>query len=94
MKKWREAARTGGLDPAGAEHLDHALAALGNLLAFLAEFRNAYGRGHGRSRYPAGIRVHHARLAVDVADTVARFVVLTMDDLARLPPSRSTDSDA
>ena len=86
MKSWRVTTQVKSLDAQGARQLDQAQAALGNLLAFLAEWRNAYGRGHGRSRYPAGLRPHHARLAVDVADTMARFVVLTMDDLARLPP--------
>jgi hypothetical protein len=94
MRKWRDAARASGLDAAGAQQLDQALAALGNLVAFLSGFRNAYGRGHGRTRYAAGIRPRHARLAVDIADAVARFVVLTMDDLAQLPPRGRTAQSA
>lgn len=88
MKKWRGATVPSGLDAAGSQQLDQALAALGNLVSFLAGFRNTYGRGHGRARYPAGIRTRHARLAVDIADAVGRFVVLTMDDMARLPARR------
>jgi hypothetical protein len=90
MRKWRDAARPSDLDASGAQQLDQALAALGNLVAFLASFRNAYGRGHGRTRFPAGIRAHHARLAVDIADAVGRFVVLTIDDMAQLPAPQTT----
>jgi hypothetical protein len=86
MRKWRDVASPTTLDAAGAQQLDQALAALGNLLAFLAEWRNAYGRGHGHPRYAPGLRPHHARLTVDTAEALARFVVLTMDEMARLPP--------
>jgi Abortive infection C-terminus len=87
MKKWRKA--VGELappDPEGAATLDRAQAALANLVTFLAEWRNAYGRGHGRAQYPPGLARRHARLAADAAETCVRFIVTTMDDLELLPP--------
>jgi hypothetical protein len=48
MRKWREQIEhVAPPDPKGRASLDAAQAALGNLLRFLAEWRNAYGRGHG-----------------------------------------------
>jgi hypothetical protein len=87
MKKWRQA--TGKLatpDPEGEGSLDNALAALANQVTFVAEWRNKYGRGHGRPKYPPGLRPRHARLATDAAETCVRFIVTTMDDLELLPP--------
>jgi hypothetical protein len=87
MKKWRRA--IGTLAPPGSEGeatLDKAQAALANLVVFLAEWRNTYGRGHGRPQYPPGLSARHARLAADAAETSVRFIVTTMDDLQLLPP--------
>jgi Abortive infection C-terminus len=87
MKKWRLAtAKLAAPDPEGKEMLDGALAALANLVRFVAEWRNAYGRGHGRPQYPPGLKPRHARLAADAAETCVRFIVTTMDDLELLPP--------
>lgn len=87
MRKWRQRVEQHAApDPAGRGSLDNAQAALGNLLRFLAEWRNAYGGGHGRPTYPPGLSQRHARLAVDAAETIVRFVATTMDDLAMLPP--------
>lgn len=87
MKLWRKAAGTlAPPDPAGAATLDRAQAALAGLVTFLAEWRNAYGRGHGRPQYPPGLTARHARLASDAAETAVRFIVSTMDDLERLAP--------
>jgi hypothetical protein len=95
MRKWRSKVEAiAPPDAAGRENLDKAQAALANVVVFLTEWRNDYGRGHGRPAYPPGLKARHARLAVDSAETAIRFVVLTMDDLERLPPeeaaSRST----
>lgn len=87
MKKWRKRIDViAPPDPASRETLSNAQAALGNVVAFLAAWRNAYGSGHGRAKYPPGLKPRHARLAVDGAETTIRFIVATMDDLARLPP--------
>lgn len=87
MKRWRKAVgRLAPPDPEGEAMLDKAQAALANLVTFLAEWRNAYGRGHGRPQYPPGLTTRHARLATDAAETCVRFIVTTMDDLERLPP--------
>jgi hypothetical protein len=87
MKKWRR--RVDGVAPPddiGREMLSRAQGELGNLVTFLAAWRNAYGRGHGRPNYPPGLKPRHARLAVDAAETAVRFIVTTMDDLELLPP--------
>lgn len=87
MKKWRAAVgKLAPPDPEGEATLDLAHNALANLVTFLAEWRNAYGSGHGRSEYPPGLKVRHARLAADAAETCIRFIVTTMDDFERLPP--------
>jgi hypothetical protein len=87
MRKWRKAIDTQGPpDPKGADTLDKSQAALANLVTFLAEWRNTYGSGHGRSEYPPGLAARHARLAADAAETCIRFIVTTMDDLELLPP--------
>jgi hypothetical protein len=57
MKKWRR--RVEDLAPphvAGREALDRVQGALGNLVTFLATWRNTYGSGHGRPRYPPGLK--------------------------------------
>jgi hypothetical protein len=87
MKKFRRAiGELAPPDPEGEATLDKAQAALANLVTFLAEWRNTYGRGHGRAQYPPGLRARHARLAADAAETCVRFIVTTMDDLELLPP--------
>ena len=87
MKKWRRAiGRLAPPDSEGEDALDKAQAALASLVVFLSEWRNAYGRGHGRPQYPPGLASRHARLATDAAETCVRFIVTTMDDLQLLPP--------
>jgi hypothetical protein len=89
MKKWRTAlSDKAPPDSGGKETLDKAQAALANLVTFLAEWRNTYGRGHGRPQYPPGLSARHARLAADAAETCVRFIATTMDDLQLLPPLR------
>jgi len=87
MRKWRKAiGKVAPPDSQTEATLDKAQAALANLVTFLAEWRNAYGRGHGRPQYPPGLTARHARLAADAAETCVRFIVTTMDDLQLLPP--------
>jgi hypothetical protein len=50
---------------------------LNNLMSIaqrLAELRNAFGTGHGKSTEYVGLRKHHARLAVGAAATLAAFL--------------------
>jgi hypothetical protein len=87
MKMWRVAVSAlAPPDPLGAPILDKAQSGVANLVTFLAEWRNAYGRGHGRAQYPPGLMARHARLASDAAEICVRFIVTTMDDHQRLPP--------
>jgi Abortive infection C-terminus len=83
MKAWRGAIGQAAPSRSGADVLARALNAQ---VMFLAEWRNRYGRGHGRTKYPGGVKARHARLAVDTTETFIRFVVTTMDDLQLLPP--------
>ena len=83
MKAWRESIGQAAPSPSGAEVLTRTF---NTQVAFLAEWRNRYGRGHGRTKYPVGVKARHARLAVDTAETCIRLVVTTMDDLELLPP--------
>lgn len=87
MKKWREAIGAAAApDARGLDGLKRMQASLVGLITFLVEWRNEYGRGHGRSRYPSDLAQRHARLAADAAEATIRFVVTTMDDLELLPP--------
>lgn len=89
MKKWRKAlGRVAPPDHEGEDALDKAQAALANLVTFLAEWRNAYGSGHGRKQYPPNLSARHARLAADAAETCVRFIATTMDDLQLLLPEQ------
>ncbi len=85
-KKWRVAVDAlAPSDPVGAEALKRALSSLAGVITFLTEWRNKYGSGHGTPKY-APTSPRQARLAVDAAETVVRYISLTMDDLALLPP--------
>jgi hypothetical protein len=87
MRKWRRRViDVAAPDDTSSQILDQALGALSSQVAFLAAWRNAYGRGHGRPRYPPGLKPRHARLAIDAAETAVRFIATTMDDLELLPP--------
>ena len=87
MKTWRTAVKdVAPPGPAARESFDKVQMTLSNLLTFLAETRNEYGSGHAQPSYPAGLRIRHARLAVDAAETVVRFVAATIDEMERLPP--------
>jgi hypothetical protein len=89
MRKWRKAlGRVAPPDHEGEDALDKAQAALANLVTFLAEWRNAYGSGHGRKQYPPNLSARHARLAADAAETCVRFIAATMDDLQLLSPEQ------
>jgi Abortive infection C-terminus len=94
MKTWRDAIRKAAPpDGEGAGTLDKAQASLASVVTFLAEWRNLYGRGHGRPEYSLGLSARHARLATDAAEASVRFIVTTLDDLELLPPEEPTRVD-
>lgn len=46
----------------------------------IAELRNLYGTGHGRTTPTAGIKPRHARMAVDAATAYCRALLATLGD--------------
>ena len=58
----------------GADTIKRVLGNLSQVSQGLAELRNLYGTGHGRSARTGGIRARHARLAVGAATTLALFL--------------------
>lgn len=66
-------------DARGAASSRQVLGSLGAVVAGLAELRNEYGTGHGRSSGHSGLQARHARLAVGAAASVAVFLFDTYD---------------
>jgi len=58
----------------GADTIRRLLNNLGNIANSLAELRNLYGTGHGKSAKSRGLTPRHARLAVGAASTIAIFL--------------------
>lgn len=56
---------------------------LGNVAQGLAELRNLYGTGHGRTGSAKGLSARHARLAVGSAGTLATFLLETHEERLR-----------
>lgn len=80
----KEARRALGLIPdaipsaaRGSEAIRRLLSNLGNVAQGLAELRNLYGTGHGKSGASRGLGPRHARLAVGAASTLATFLLET-----------------
>ncbi|HEY5011483.1 MAG TPA: abortive infection family protein [Acidimicrobiia bacterium] len=78
-------AQRGAIAPtsSGANHLERYL---GASTSFLAEWRNEFGTGHGRSSAP-NLERRHAQVAIDTATSMSRLIVSTLDDLKLLPPT-------
>lgn len=73
----------------GAETIKRVLGNLSQVAVGVAELRNLYGTGHGRSQ-PSGLKPRHAHLAVGCATVYCRLLLDTMADPAaawRRPPS-------
>jgi hypothetical protein len=64
----------------GAESVKRILGNLATLVQGLAELRNHYGTGHGKSGSQKGLSARHARLAVGAATTLAIFLFDTFED--------------
>lgn len=60
-----------------AETIKRLLSNLANLVKGIAELRNQFGTGHGRSSNAKGLSSRHARLAVGAASTLATFLLET-----------------
>nr|VFJ60825.1 MAG: Abortive infection C-terminus [Candidatus Kentron sp. FM]VFJ61926.1 MAG: Abortive infection C-terminus [Candidatus Kentron sp. FM]VFK12834.1 MAG: Abortive infection C-terminus [Candidatus Kentron sp. FM] len=60
-----------------AETIKHLLSNLAAITQGIAELRNDYGTGHGKTAKTKGLDSRHARLAVGVASTLAVFLVET-----------------
>ncbi|MFF3671617.1 abortive infection family protein [Microtetraspora malaysiensis] len=66
--------------PDGTESVKKILGGLSGIAVGLAELRNRYGTGHGRSSAPSGLALRHARLAVNAATTWCEMVLDTLAD--------------
>jgi len=61
----------------GVESIKKLLANLGVVVQSLAEVRNLYGTGHGRTQKKQAMQPRHARLAAGAATTLATFLLET-----------------
>jgi hypothetical protein len=68
-----------GIDKAvkGADSIRRILGSLGSIAGGLAELRNLYGTGHGKSAAARGLGARHAHLAVGAATTLVVFLYET-----------------
>jgi hypothetical protein len=64
---------------AAAQTIKSVLGSLASIVGGVAELRNSYGTGHGRSPGQGGLQPRHARLAVGAAATLARFLFETYE---------------
>ena len=69
-------------DAAGADTIRKILGALATVANGVAELRNQYGDGHGRTSVVYGLNARHAHLAVGAADTYCRMLLTTLADPA------------
>ncbi len=67
-------------DARGIESSKKVLDGLTQIAIGLAELRNEYGTGHGRTSPASGIKPRHARMAVDAATTYCRALLATLAD--------------
>lgn len=65
----------------GTHTIKRILSNLGTIAQGLAELRNLYGTGHGRTAKAGGVSARHARLAVGASTTVAVFLFETHSEL-------------
>ncbi len=63
----------------GAETIRRLLNNLGSVVVGVAELRNLYGSGHGRSGSVKGLTPRHARLVVTAAGAICTFLLETYD---------------
>jgi hypothetical protein len=63
----------------GADIVRRVLSNLGSVVIGVAELRNLYGSGHGRTKPSKGLTPRHARLVVSAAGALCRFLLETYD---------------
>jgi len=61
----------------GAETIRILLSSLASVASKMAELRNLYGTGHGKTAATKGLQSRHAKLAVGAASTLAVFLIET-----------------
>lgn len=61
----------------GAEAIRKLLSSLGNIAHIIAELRNQYGTGHGKSAKSKGLSARHAKLVVGSTATLVTFLFET-----------------
>lgn len=83
----KEAQKALGLHPGalspdrrGVESTKKVLGGLTSIAVGIAELRNLYGTGHGRTTPTSGIKPRHARMAVDASTTYCRALLATLAD--------------
>lgn len=64
----------------GAEVTKRLLGNLGQIAHGMAELRNLYGTGHGKTGKSSSLQARHARLAVSCASAFAHFVFETFEE--------------
>jgi hypothetical protein len=62
----------------GREAMQRVFSGLGQIVDGIAELRNLYGTGHGRSR-KSGANARHAHLVVRASSTLCYFLLETLD---------------
>lgn len=67
-------------DARGVESSRKVLNGLTQIAIGIAELRNDYGTGHGRTSPTGGLKPRHARMAVDAATTYCRTLLATLAD--------------
>ncbi|WP_282777451.1 abortive infection family protein [Nocardia sp. CC201C] len=65
---------------AAADSIKRVLGSLGNIAVGVAELRNSYGTGHGKTNGTGGLGPRHARLVVGAASTLSVFLFETYND--------------
>jgi hypothetical protein len=78
-------------DAAGYETIRKLLGSLAQVAVGVAELRNQYGVGHGRTEVVYGLGARHAHLAVGAADTYCRLLLTTLADPDAPWRARGTD---
>ena len=77
----------------GADTIKRVLSNLGSVAIGVAELRNLYGTGHGRSKRRA-VDPRLARLVVGSAGTLCRFLLETYEARKRMRPNNTVERDA